>query len=700
VILRTRGRVFRVYGELGRGRLTRVLLARGHDSSRPFAIKILDERADPSLAAQFRRDARLALELRSEHVVGVLGVGEQAGAPFQVMEYVEGLTLADLVDDYGAVPLADAVAIAAQVLRGVEAVSSAGILHRDLASHNIVLTRSGTVKLLDLGIPDGGPGRMLSSDLRRDLMTIRGLLRELLTGDVSDAGVLGPPRLRADALAEVDAMLDGVVTTSPEAMRAALRRLKEGRALSAGASSEPPPLTVPAPERARLSWRSGAVRGAAAAAALLTLVGAQAAFVAVTSPAPLVGAAGAPPSTRPPAATRTPTPEPTATPLSGAFEALRRLNALAAARRAAEGTGDFGTPTPISTVAPAPHPEGTRTARAQTPDELWAATLKRVDEAWWFHRWTDVISELDAFRAQVPDYPGVDEKLYGALVSYGVQLQQQGRSALAARYFARAQTLMPNRGEAGAALIALSATPEPDLLSTPPEGVAAAAASASAAPPKRSGSSSASAARAVRPTATPEPPAAAADVGAPTPEPAPTDTPVPPTPTPMPPSPTPVPPTPTPQPTRTPTRVSTVPTLTPTPTGIAATPTPRSTPTSTPVPPTPTPPPTATPRPPTATPVPPTPVPPTATPVPATATPAGGVGGTTGPSPTPVPPSPRPTRTPGGVGGTTDQPTPTPVPPTPTAAPPTATPVPPTATPRPPTATPTWTPTRTPTRTP
>ncbi|HEV8637686.1 MAG TPA: serine/threonine-protein kinase [Chloroflexota bacterium] len=638
MIIRTRGRVYRVYREIGRGRLTRVYLARPHGATRPVAVKMLDERAagDPGVAEQFQRDAHLASQLRDERVVGVLGVGERAGTPFVVMEYVEGTTLAALVRDHGPLPLPDAVAIVDQVLRAVEAVASAGIAHRDLGSHNLVLTRSGTVKLLDFGIPASGALAGAPSDARSDLPVLRALLRELLTGETTSDGPSPARETRPDVLAEVDAMLERVVTTSPDEMRAALRQLRSGHGQAARASSDAP---LSAAERTPL-WRRGRVRGLAAGLALLALVGAAALFVAVTSPTPAVGAVDPPAAAGP---TRTPMPEPTATPLLGPIEALRRLSGAAPPTSAPPPT-DRPQPAPPPAGYPAP---GTRTPRAtstpppeETADELWSAALTRVDAAWSKGEWPQVIAELDGFRARVPDHPGADEKLYGALVSYGVALQQQGRSALAARYLSRAQTLLPERGEAGTAMLALSATPTLEPTSTPASPVAAASA------PRR-----ASAARAAPPPTPvveqvdePAPPSPAADPPTPTP-----------TATPLPPSPTPVPPTPTPttRPTRTPTPANLPPTLTPTPTRAPATPTPTRAPA------TPTPTPTATP---TATPVPPTatPVPPTATRPPPTATPPRTPTPTTTPSPAPPTATPRTTVAQPTAPPTTQPPTATP----------------------------------------
>src|SRR5947209_5702440 len=84
-------------------------------------------------------------------------------------ELGEGPTLADLVRDRGPLSLADAIPIVDQVLHGLEAVAAAGIVHRDLSPHNLVLTPSGVVKLVDLGLPRHGQLVGPASDLRPDL---------------------------------------------------------------------------------------------------------------------------------------------------------------------------------------------------------------------------------------------------------------------------------------------------------------------------------------------------------------------------------------------------------------------------------------------------------------------------------------------------------------------------------------------------
>ncbi len=204
-------------GELiGRGGMAEVHI--GHDTrlGRTVAIKILrsDLARDPSFQARFRREAQAAASLNHPAIVAVYDTGEdlstdQNGAvshvPFIVMEYVEGHTVRDILRDGHAVPIEEAVEIAAGVLSALEYSHHAGIVHRDIKPANVMLTPTGAVKVMDFGIARAladsaatmtqtqaviGTAQYLSPeqargetvDARSDLYSTGCLLFELLTG--------------------------------------------------------------------------------------------------------------------------------------------------------------------------------------------------------------------------------------------------------------------------------------------------------------------------------------------------------------------------------------------------------------------------------------------------------------------------------------------------------------------------------------
>jgi eukaryotic-like serine/threonine-protein kinase len=147
---------------LGAGGMGEVYRARDTRLSRTVAIKILHPALhdDPELLQRFEREARTLATLSHPHICHVFDVGQQDGVDFLVMEYLDGQTLAELLDN-GALPVKDALAIATQIADAVEAAHEKGIVHRDLKPANIKVRADGTVKVLDFGLakavdPEGG----------------------------------------------------------------------------------------------------------------------------------------------------------------------------------------------------------------------------------------------------------------------------------------------------------------------------------------------------------------------------------------------------------------------------------------------------------------------------------------------------------------------------------------------------------------
>lgn len=150
---------WRVEGLLGRGGMAAVVTARELRTDRQVAIKLMPPRATKSRAAveRFLREGRAASAVSSEHVVSVLEVGQSdEGAPFIVMEHLEGVTLGRLLRQRGALPVAEALHYVLQACVAVAECHAVGIVHRDLKPENLmVLGEPGpgaTVKVLDFGV--------------------------------------------------------------------------------------------------------------------------------------------------------------------------------------------------------------------------------------------------------------------------------------------------------------------------------------------------------------------------------------------------------------------------------------------------------------------------------------------------------------------------------------------------------------------
>jgi len=150
---------FLVERVLGAGGMGVVVAAMHLELDQRVALKFLLPEAlkDQSVPERFAREARAAAKIRSEHVVRVLDVGRfDNGAPFMVMEYLEGRDLGDVVETSGALPVSYAVDVLLQACEALAEAHAAGIVHRDLKPSNLFLAENpdGTesVKLLDFGI--------------------------------------------------------------------------------------------------------------------------------------------------------------------------------------------------------------------------------------------------------------------------------------------------------------------------------------------------------------------------------------------------------------------------------------------------------------------------------------------------------------------------------------------------------------------
>jgi serine/threonine protein kinase len=145
------GAKYCVEGLVGSGGMGIILAAHHVDLDRPVAIKILPLEAtkDATHLARFRREARALAGIKNEHVVHVLDYGEMpSGAPFIVMERLEGQVLADIADARGRLPIDEAVNYVLQAAEGVAAAHRLGVVHRDLKPSNMyVVTEHAHTKL-------------------------------------------------------------------------------------------------------------------------------------------------------------------------------------------------------------------------------------------------------------------------------------------------------------------------------------------------------------------------------------------------------------------------------------------------------------------------------------------------------------------------------------------------------------------------
>ncbi|GFR37794.1 serine/threonine-protein kinase PrkC [Insulibacter thermoxylanivorax] len=121
---------------------------------RHVAVKVLREQFvhDEEFIQRFRREARSAASLSHPNVVSIYDVGQDEDIHYIVMEYIEGGTLNDIIKERAPLQAEEAVKIASQICDALDHAHQNGIIHRDIKPHNILISKSGRIKVTDFGI--------------------------------------------------------------------------------------------------------------------------------------------------------------------------------------------------------------------------------------------------------------------------------------------------------------------------------------------------------------------------------------------------------------------------------------------------------------------------------------------------------------------------------------------------------------------
>lgn len=144
---------YEIIGKIGDGGLGTVYKARQISMSRDVALKVLHKKwlSDEEFKKRFLLEARLAGRLSHQNLIQVYDVGRDRGLYFFSMEFVDGETLEDIIEREGPMEVTRAIDIIVQVLRAITYIKRFDIVHRDIKPGNIMINRSGLVKLGDFG---------------------------------------------------------------------------------------------------------------------------------------------------------------------------------------------------------------------------------------------------------------------------------------------------------------------------------------------------------------------------------------------------------------------------------------------------------------------------------------------------------------------------------------------------------------------
>ncbi len=204
---------YQIMRVVGRGGMGMVYKARDRELAEDVAIKMLRGNAmtdDPTVVERFKTEIRLARRISHRNVVRTHDLGERDGAYYVTMEYVEGITVRDLIDMRGHLSVPSTLGIAQQLAASLEVAHGQGVIHRDIKPQNMLLDPDGVLKVMDFGIARlaqhtstltqagmviGTPAYMAPEqllaeevDARSDLYAVGVVLYECLTGGLPFEG--------------------------------------------------------------------------------------------------------------------------------------------------------------------------------------------------------------------------------------------------------------------------------------------------------------------------------------------------------------------------------------------------------------------------------------------------------------------------------------------------------------------------------
>ncbi|MBK7865276.1 MAG: serine/threonine protein kinase [Archangiaceae bacterium] len=248
-------RLVKCIGRGGMGEVWEGTLAGEHGFTRRVAIKRMLGAHPDGFDQRFMDEARIASRLHHANIVSVLDFGVEDGAPFQVLELIDGIDAQRLYERSGGVPLEIALHLCIEVAHGLASAHALHIVHRDVSLENVLVSWEGDVKLSDFGVAKARDGAALTAggvvgkprymapeqatggsvDGRTDVFALGCVLHALLTGATP---LSGEDRL-AELLAGKPLPIDAAIPAGVAAVIAkAVSRSKGDRFASADRMAE------------------------------------------------------------------------------------------------------------------------------------------------------------------------------------------------------------------------------------------------------------------------------------------------------------------------------------------------------------------------------------------------------------------------------------------------------------------------------